>query len=219
MAITVSTVQEKIQRRFPDCSDTVALEYINEVHQDLLRQLPLVTATEDISVTASTQEYAINESTIRICAAEWVTSATERSPLTVTDYDYLNSEERSWRSRSAGTPSRVYLWRSATDNVIGMDPKPDQTTSGGYPVVRLHVTRVATLTGGDSLPKSILTKDAYVYGAMLRFAMDNRTYADEIPMLKAMYDEAIAAERKAFEFRSPYKRRIGVTGIGMGGVS
>jgi hypothetical protein len=197
----------------------VALEYINEVHADLLRQLPLVTATEDLSVTSGTQEYAINEATVRIVAAEWVTSATERRSLVVTDYDYLNSEEPNWRRRSAGTPSRVYLWRSATDYVVGIDPKPNTTTSGGYPVLRLHATRVGTLTATGSLPKGIINKDVYAYGAMLRFAMDNRTYADEVPTLKALFEEAVTAERKAYSDRWPYKRRIGVTGIGMGGVS
>jgi hypothetical protein len=100
-----------------------------------------------------------------------------------------------------------------------MDPKPNQTTSGSYPVLRLHVTRVAALSGGDSLPKSILTKDAYVYGAQLKFALDNRTYADEVPQLKALYDEAVARERKVYDQRWPYRRRIGLSGIGMGGVS
>lgn len=218
MAIAVSAVQARVRRRFRDCSDTLALEYINEVHQDLLRQLPLVTATEDLSVTSGTQEYAINEATGRIVAAEWVTSATTREILTVTDFDYLNQEEPSWRSRGSGTPTRLYLWRSATDNVVGLDPKPNVTTSGGYPVVRLHVARFQTLTGGDSLPKSILSMDAYVYGAQMRFAMDNREYAGEVATLKSAYEEAIVLERKAWENRSPYKRRVGVTGIGMGGV-
>lgn len=220
MAITVAAVKAKIIRRFPDSAvNDVYLEYVNEEHQFLLSQLPLITATEDLSLTAGTQEYAINEDCIRIVAAEYLTSATDRRALVATDIDYLNSEQANWRRRNQGTPARFYLYRSATANVVGLDPKPGTTTASGYPIVRLHQTRVETLSAGSSLPKSILTKDIYVYGSMLRFAMDNRTYQDEIPLLKQLYDDALAVERKVFDQRHPYKRRIGVTGIGMGGVS
>lgn len=220
MAITVAAVKAKIIRRFPDAAaGDVYLEYVNDEHQFLLSQLPLITATEDLSLTSGTQEYAINENCIRVCAAEYLTSATDRRSLVATDIDYLNSEEPNWRRRNAGTPTRFYMYRDADENVIGLDPKPGTTTASGYPIVRLHQTRVETLTSLSSLPKSILTKDVYVYGAQLRFAMDNRQYADEIPTLKALYEEALAKERKVFEQRHPYRRRIGMTGIGMGGVS
>lgn len=219
MSTLVMSVKDKVQRRFPDLTDTIALEYINAVHADILRQLPLVTATEDLTLVAGTQEYALNEETIRVVAAEYLTSGTNRRALEPTDYDYLNQEQRGWRGLSAGTPSHFYMWRSAGDNVVGLLPKPSTGTSGGYPIVRLHVTRVETLTGGDSLPKGLLTYDAYVYGTQMRFAMDHREYAGEVAGLRALYDEAMARERKAFEERHPYRRRIAMSGINLGGVS
>lgn len=221
MAITVATVQSKLARRFSDFNvSATQLEYINIVHADVLRQLPFVTATEDLTLVAGTQEYAINEACLRIVAAEYLTSATDRRNLVETDYDYLNSEEPNWRRRGNGTPTRFYLWRSTGgDFVVGFDPKPSTATSGSYPTVRLHETRVETLTGASSLPKGLLSYDAYVYGAQMRFAMDHRQYADEVEQLAAFYEAAIAKERKVFDERSPYRRRIGVKGFSMGGVS
>lgn len=215
---TVAQVENKVQRRFPDFTDALADEYMNQVHQDVLFQLPLITATEDISVTSGTQEYAYSESAIRLVAAEWVTSATDRKPLEAVEMDYLNQEERGWRKLGSGTPSRYYHWRSATAYVVGLLPKPNQTTAT-YPVLRLHQTRIETITSGDSLPKGLLTYDAYVYGALYRFALDNRANGEEVAMFKQLYEEAIAKERKVLEFRHPAKKRIAMHGLSFGGVS
>lgn len=218
MAILVSTVQDKVQRRFPDLTDTIALEYINSIHADICRQLPMVTAVEDVSVTAETQEYALNAADIRVLQVEWVTDATDggRVTLEATDKDYLNSENKNWRRRGSGTPHEFYITKSG-GYYLGLLPKPNVTTSGGYPVARCHVTRVETLVGGSSLPAGLLTYDAYVYGAQMRFAMDNREYAGEVAGLKAMYEQAVMIERKAFDNISPYKRQYGMRGMNMGG--
>lgn len=219
MAITVASVLARIQRRFPDCSDAVATAYVNEVHQDLLRQLPIVTATEDISLVAGTQEYAYAEATIKIVSAEYFGSATDRHHMFPTDLDHLNNNEPGWRSRGRGRPTRYYLWRDSSGNgVIGFDPTPVSTTSGGYPLVRLYQTRVETLTGASNLPEGILSAELYVYGAQRRFALDNRAYSEEVPALMQLEKQAYDLERKAYDERSPFKKKVQIRNIGMGGV-
>ena len=216
---TVAQVENKVQRRFPDFVDATADEYINLVHQDVLWQLPLITATEDLTLVADQQEYAYSEVCIGLIAAEYLTSATDRRPLEPVDIEYLNQEERGWRRLGSGTPSRYYHWRSATANVIGLLPKPATATGATYPTVRLHQTRIETIATGDSLPKGLLTPDAYVYGALYRFALDNRANDSEIAMFKGLYEEAIQKERKVLEWRHPAKKRIAMHGLSMGGVS
>lgn len=219
MTFTVAGVENRVQRRFPDFVDATADEYINLVHQELLWELPLITTSEDISLTAGTQEYAVNAECIRIISAELVSSATVRTPIEIVRKEYLDQVQPGWRSITRGTPSRMYLTRSTTAYTVGLLPIPVTTTSGGYPVLRLHESRTDELSTGDNLPQGLMTPDVYVYGALYRFALDNRATDDEVAMFKKMFEESKQKERKRHESMSPAPVTVMMRGLGMGGVT
>lgn len=217
MAITVASAQTRCNRICNAMSATIALEYMQIIHDELVFQVPINITTEDISVTENIREYANNDDDCRIWLAEWYRSADDFYVLDATDFTRLNALFPNWRKANSGDPQRWYPWRDTSGYVIGLDPKPNASTSGTYPHLRLHVSRKTTLSG--SLPPSITSSDVYVYGAAMKH------YRDKGPMAKAdemerEYIKALAREVEAHAFYSAEKPPMAVTwveAIGVGG--
>lgn len=210
MAFLVQTVVTRLRRAYPDITEAVALELVNEVHQELCLDLPLIVTTEDITLTAGTREYALNENTLRVWAAEYVTSAADgaRTSLLETDLSLLYKISPNWRAGGRGTPTRFYISRSSTDYVVGIDPNPASSTSGGYPIVRLHVSRRASdLLIGDSFPKGILKLDLYLSGAAYKWCAE-RSIKDDLMVWAKRYDDAKKEERRRYNALTPFKPRL-----------
>lgn len=169
--MTINQVIQRLRRQLPDADDTTILDYINEVHDDLLSLVPLNRTEEDISLVANQTEYTLNPSTVRVWEAEYLRSATDRRPLKGEDITRLALAQPTWRNMPAGVPRRFFIDRDEDEQIVGILPKPNVTTSGGYPIVKLHVTRTETLTRTSNVPVGI-SGDVYVFGAMARFFTD-----------------------------------------------
>ena len=199
MASTTTTIIATFRRKYPDCDTTTALEYLNKVLADLCRLLPLYRDTEDITLSANSTpphsylDYALDEDIARIYGAEyWESSSSRRTLRNVAD-SALFQREPLWQSQDAGIPTRWYLTSSnAGARRIGFLPATNTATSGTYPFIRLYVTRVKTLTAGQTVPHGISNDDVFVHGMAYRWAQDTRP--DQAAELYAVYQEFLKRE-------------------------
>lgn len=198
MALTVASAITRCQRLLQSMSSTIALEYLQIIHDELLTEQPINITTEDISLVSGTREYAINTLDARIWSADLHLGASDIRPLIATSVPALNAKHRNWRQSSNSTPSTWYPWRNTAGNVVGFHPAPDQTTST-YPFVRLVVSRKTTLATDGNLPESLQSSDPYVFGACLKHAIDHQM-KDRIEELTRWYEEAKLKQKNALSF-------------------
>lgn len=201
MAVTVATCITEVLREIPAASvagtgsyATQAEEFIAKADKILAFELPLRLTTEDINLTSGTGEYATADELIaRVWTARYVKSAStgDSKRLIHTDITKLDLEFDDWRGSDNGEPDYFYIGSSSAGAMrVGVFPFPDTTTSGGYPILRLNISKSADLVTGNSLPAIIQTSDLYVDCACW-------LYADRF------YDKEKAAK---FELR--YMRRL-----------
>jgi hypothetical protein len=178
-AYTVAQGAAECRRHMNSLDEATALEYFQLEHNELAAWLPINVTTEDVSVVSGTGEYTLNALTRRVWRVMWMTSETEGKRLNATSVPWLNANQPNWEYRAAATPSKRYVWLSGESTVLGLYPKPNVDTSGGYPIARLTVSRSSTLTLLSSFPANLLSYDCYVFGALLRHARANMV-ADRI---------------------------------------
>ncbi len=206
--IAMSTVITRANRIFKDLQSATIVDYANEVHDDLCREVPQILTTEDITLVADQQEYALAELSMQVYHAEYWTSATYRVPLNAFDLTAWDLESPNWRAVAHSQPTYYSIWRNTTDNILVLHPKPATATDGGtgYPKVRLYVSRGEALTSGSNLPKGLSSADLYVFGIAMRYA------ADRVPtkyaFYKKLYDEALSKEIRAkqINIKAPPKK-------------
>ncbi len=165
MSFAVDTVIANARAMYPACSATLALAFLNEGRRLVFSRFHLQQGTQDINVSAGVQEYAYSPDMLKIETAHFYTADGVSSNLEPAEFSYLNKFERDWRDAAAGTPVRFYLTGTETGPMIGLDPKPGAATSGGFPIVRLHGTKVNVLLAGgtiyDDMPNT-LAYEAYI---------------------------------------------------------
>lgn len=192
MADTITQLTTDIQIRFPDLSSTIAERYANVIHNQLMRRLGIRETTTDISLTAGTREYDLAESNVSIKSASYIKTSSDNDFIVLerTSRDELDLTDDRWRTRvTRGTPLRFYISSAAdadsSEKKIGFDPIPDTTTSGGYPIVRLYHSAIATLSGSDVLPPDISSSQVYLDG--MSYLHCKATRKKEVEYWRAQY--------------------------------
>lgn len=193
MATLVSAIVTRTQRIFPAFVDTTShAEYANLVHRDILTRLPLRVSTRDIAYTAA-QEYALQDTELRVWSVELYASATSHRPLIETSIEELNIKNRNWRSTpTSNTGNRFYVWSNTTGRVIGVVPAPSSAASGGYPLLRLYVSVAAVLTTSSEIVAGLENDDLYTYGMAARYALDEKR--DQYEFWNDRYELAMEKE-------------------------
>lgn len=193
MATLVSTIVTRVQRIFPDFVDTTShAEYANLVHRDVLTRIPLRVTTRDIAYTTA-QEYAIQDTEVRVWSVELYTTATSHRPLIETSVEHLNATQRNWRSApTTNQATRFYIWSNTTGRVIGIVPAPASAASGGYPLLRLYVSAADVLTTSSSIVAGLENDDLYTYGMAARYALDE--HRDQYDFWQEKYEMAMQKE-------------------------
>lgn len=176
MADTVTTIVDACQYDYPDMTDAKGVEYANVVHRRLLTAFPeLRIDTEDINLTSGTGEYSLDEDIYKVHSALYLTAASTGTVLDETSVTELDNKNAGWRLESSGTPTGFYVWANTTGQVVGLYPKPNTTTSGGFPKVTLYVTRrPSALTGSDTVFTMLPDSQIYKEGILLEFAKAQR---------------------------------------------
>lgn len=195
MSFTVATVVSSVQRVYSNLITSDVVGYMNEVRPDILRRLRLRNTTQNVNLTASTGEYAITAPMLGATSVVYIRSATEsdRRILEPTNLETLDIVHPNWRSREAGEPRYYYFIDGLTGPKIGFFPKPDLTTTGGYPIVTIYYLDCETLNSGSTIYDDILSPMLYVHNVCRRYAED-RGLDDLGLRLKLCADEMTANE-------------------------
>lgn len=153
--------------------DIRGLEYVQEVHNKILR-LVRVKPDEDVVIplVANQRYYTLDTAINRIWNAMlFNTSASDFKPLYPRSVDELDQETRGiWRAIPAGTP----IWYDERSGQLMLHPMPDTSASGGYPSVTLSVQKTDALTLESTLPV-VDVYDAWVFGLCKKYAEEKDT--------------------------------------------
>lgn len=219
MAELVSDCMIEVQRII-DCTDAIALEYINKADRDISTILRLRETTEDINLTAGTNEYALSTETIlKVWAGRYIRSSAtgDSNRMKETSYERMDLMMGDWRSDPSDEPTKFAIKPGSTGGAsVLFHPTPATTTSGGYPIVRLYVTISKALISGDSLPALLKSSDVYTYRAAFRLAND--VAKDQAPGLYELYKMALQEEIALANARNAYDEPGLVFKFATGGV-
>ena len=156
--MTKTDILTRFSQHYADCDATLAGQLFDEAHRQILNELEARNGTIVIPLTAGTREYALSGTVSKIWEAYYQESATESTwtKLAPTSIQQL-ADRGAWRANAPqGCSTEYYISTTVTGNtstnVIGFNPIPTVTASGGYPNVTLYCTVVADLAGGDALP-------------------------------------------------------------------
>lgn len=190
-AETVANVIEDARVACPDLADdTAALRWLNVVHRNLVEEFRLVTTTTDLTLVAGTREYTLGDEYSAIWSAEYRASSTATPiPVEPTSVDELDADYGAWRDFRRTEPRFFYQYTDTNGAaVVGFDALPQTSSSGGYPTVRLYVSKYVALTGGGNIPASVRDYKVYTWGLCCEFAKLRKR--DELPVFEKLYEDA-----------------------------
>lgn len=229
MAVTVDVCEAEIRRELPASAvagtgsyTSIAFEMIAKADKVIASEIPIRLTSEDINLTAGTGEYATADELIaRIWTARYVRSAStgDSKRLIHTDRTKLDLEFGDWRGADNGDPDYFYIGSSSAGALrVGVWPFPDTTTSGGYPVLRLNISKTADLVTGNSLPSVIQDSELYVDCACWLYA--KRFFdKDKEAKYEARYLRSLDRARAFFFARNAYdKQELQFASFPSGGV-
>jgi hypothetical protein len=192
MPDTVNSIVSKVQERFADAGSSSVIDYINRVHRGVVGIIPEVARhTQDITtLAAGNAAYDLPTDTLEVAQVLYVTDANTAVKLVRTNEDKLIEEQPTWEFDIADTPAQFYVQGNNTTSAVSslsiyLYPKPDVTSSSGYPRLRCYITECKTLVGADSLPEGLATYDVYLEGACYYTADALRGPAEAAPYFQA----------------------------------
>ena len=206
-----SDILNTVLRIYQDFDTTTyGAAFLQEAHDDVLRRVRLYPdATEVITLTAGDDSYALASNDLRIWAATYFQDANDTgTPLYATSVDTLDADYPLWRSQENGQPA--FYWSLGQE--VQFYPKPDTTTSAGYPNVTLYVSQRQTLVGTTDLPLVVRNYMAWVRYICWRFASEYAieraakewdNYQKELSDLQRLVDGMTARSRPKISTRIP----------------
>lgn len=174
MSFTVASIISAAKRRYPDMSDTIAVELLNTVRGYVMSELQLRRTTLSVSLTSGAQEYALSQTAYIVNQVRYTRSATtgDFKVLSALSLPELDAVTPDWRKTAQAEPSAFYLVSGTTGSTIGLDRPAPTTTSAGYPVLSIDVNQTNTLTSGDTIYDDLPNPKLYVYGIRREYAED-----------------------------------------------
>lgn len=220
MSFLVNDVIREAREIYPDLADTHALRHFNRVRSTVLSELDLRKTSTTVNVAEGVNEASLAATALKIDSVEYVRSSTARDfkVLLPTSIDELNNKETEWRRLENNEPDRFYLHTGTSGPVIGVVPAPNETTSGGYPILRIYFSQNETLTAGGTLYDDLPSAQVYVYGIAREHAArhDKGSLANWVQLFEM---EMAAAQRflynkqagdQGVRFVPGWKKRTGV---------
>lgn len=193
MSFTVATIVSSVQRTYSMLTTSDVVGYLNEVRPDILRRLRLRNTTQNINLTADTQEYAITVPMLGATSVSYIRSADEadKRALEPTNLEALDITQPQWRNRASSEPRSYYFIDGLTGPKIGFFPKPDLTTTTGYPIVTIYYLDCNTLASGDTVYDNLLSPMLYVHAICKRYAEDRGL--EDLPLREKFFNDEYKA--------------------------
>lgn len=217
-AVTVAASMARLQREFDDCSDAIAELYLSLADRLISGRIWMRQDVEDLSsltvgpTSNGMALYAFGADTvIRVASVEYLRSSSQsnRNDLIPTSISALDIDSNGWRGVANSEPSHWYEARDSAGALrLGLWPCPVTASSGGYPLVRAHVSRSAALATGGSLPAGLQSSNAHVWGAAWLYANDYRS-KEEADQYEVRFERAIRTEEEyMYSFASYDTQRL-----------
>lgn len=176
----MATVQDCIDGlhvTYPQVQDDQALLYFQQIHHEICNQAQIELDSETHDLVAGTREYALNSTDImtQVRAAYYRKSATEKTKLVPVSTDWMDGNVPTWRYETAtGEPLRFYVEAVESNGEVrvGLDPIPDTTTSGGFPVVSLYGTTFQAMLATENVPTIVSSIRVYIEGMKKLYSSD-----------------------------------------------
>lgn len=164
---------------YPEISAAQGLVYCKQVWRRIISAAQIEAQEETFSaLVAGTHEYTLDTGTQPIDSirdAYYITSATAAKKLVPTSTDWLDKYAQSdWRT-TTDTGEPVYYYVEAKDDgtvKLGLWPKPETATSGGYPKVTLYGSSYRVVTTSTDVPGIIADIRVLINGIKMLHAED-----------------------------------------------
>ncbi len=205
MAYTVSTAIANAQRTLPDLQSSRALDLANQVHREILAEIPELQRTliTTIAPTSGTGEYALGETAFQVDLCIYVNASGAASPISGTTVEALDQQSVTWRQDAsvsaypvAGKVVQFYVSSasisSANTPVIGFYPVPGFTTGSIY--VYGSQLQASDLSTSSTCLTTLFSSQVYVAGIIYYAACELRP--EIAAAWKAAYAEELAKEMK-----------------------
>lgn len=202
--ILVSGVIDSFQRTYPKVTDADALTLFKEVYVEVLAICQAEGGTESKNLTDGTREYELTYDPLLLNIREvyYIDSATTRKKLVPVSTDWMDENVSGWRvDTTTGTPSRYYIDAPTSASlttegkmVIGLDPIPDTTTSGGYPIITMFGSEYEEPSATSDIPSIFPNVRVFIEGMKRNYASDRGTTEEYLRFSDAFERELTKAQ-------------------------
>ena len=122
--MTAQTILDAFNNTYPRCPSARAVQLLNDANEEILMHIPLTRASIDVALTAGVQEYALDESVIKIWSVRYLQDAQTMRTLREATIDGLDVFDPSWRSLSPSDPDRWFAGANMTSGTLGLVAPP-----------------------------------------------------------------------------------------------
>lgn len=189
-AYTVNSIRSQFRQMYPDCTEAEALDHLNAVHNQVLSRVPLVWDTHDVTLAAGTGTYSLEAGNIlRVWGVAYLSGSNTAKMLQERQYYELIVQNAIFETTLAignlatdenGTWYLKPGTGASSGLTLGLSPRPDTTTGGGFPIIRMFVTKYQALTAGATFYEDIPNEDVYVLGMAARYSKRRRREQSEL---------------------------------------
>lgn len=210
---SVASAITRLRAIHSDMDDTQALSYLNIANNEICHKFRLFTTEESLTaLVAGTPEYAINTLDARVYAVTYVRSSAtgDVKPLVAVRWEDKIAEQPTFHHDPDSEPAEYAIHRGSTGlPSVYLWPAPVTASSGGYPKLTIHASRVVDLVSLGDLPSGMVAvEDAFVWLAASKWSADRKRF-DEAVAYNNLWerwfnDQASANDKRAVQ--SPTRR-------------
>ncbi len=140
-------------------TDAEIRSWINEGARDVARRTETLQSYEEITVTANTQEYTLNDGCLRVHRVEWrPTASSNVYPLEYRDFNSMDAVWWSSQTTAKGYPTFYTMWGYPPSLKIVLYPTPSEA---GTLKVFFYQTATDLATDGTAAGSTVQVPSGY----------------------------------------------------------
>jgi len=163
---TLSDLRTRFRQYYPEATD----EFIDVCLEHAIKEASLVVPgayqTSTISLAAGTPTYGVPSDLVTLLSARYDMNATQRQTLKMVSQNEVERALPDYREQQPGVPR--YIWLEATG--LTLHPTPPETTSGGYPVLKLfYISQMQPLVNPSDPAPGIYALERWLLAPALEY--------------------------------------------------